>query len=65
MEGFKGMLTSKTIWGTIIAIVATVAQMAGWNIGGTEGLAEQIVALIGGAIAIYGRITAVNKITLT
>lgn len=62
MEEVKGMLTSKTIWGTIIMIAATVSQMMGWDIGDTNGLAEQIAALVGAVIAIYGRVVAVKRI---
>lgn len=59
----KGMLQSTGVWGALIAIAATVSSIAGWDIGDTNGLAEQIVAIVGGVIAIYGRITAVKRIT--
>lgn len=62
MEDVKGILQSKTVWGSAIAVLATLAQIAGYDIGDTGGLAEQVVAVIGGVIAIYGRITAVSKI---
>jgi hypothetical protein len=59
----KGLLTSKTIWGAVIAIAATVLKIAGYDIGGdTAGLVNDIVALIGAGIAFYGRIKAVKKI---
>ncbi|HBE45738.1 MAG TPA: hypothetical protein DDW17_09955 [Deltaproteobacteria bacterium] len=59
----KGLLTSKTIWGAIIAIAATALKIAGYDIGGdTEGFVNDIIALLGSAIAIYGRIKAVKKI---
>lgn len=62
MNDVKGILQSKTVWGSALAVLATLAQIAGYDIGDTNGLAEQIVAVIGGLIAIYGRITAVAKI---
>ena len=62
MEEVKGILQSKTVWGSLIAVLATLAQIAGYDIGDTGGLAEQIVAVIGGLIAIYGRVTAVAKL---
>ena len=36
--------------------------LAGWDLGDTNGLAEQLTALVAGFIAIYGRITAVKRI---
>lgn len=62
MNDVKGILQSKTVWGSALAVLATLAQIAGYDIGDTNGLAEQVVAVIGGLIAIYGRITAVAKI---
>tara|TARA_R110001606_G_scaffold273040_1_gene421575 strand:- start:413 stop:634 length:222 start_codon:yes stop_codon:yes gene_type:complete len=62
IDEVKGLLQSKTIWATLIAILATVAQLAGWDLGDTNGLAEQLTALVAGFIAIYGRITAVKRI---
>lgn len=62
MDDVKSMLQSKTIWGALIAVLATVAQIAGFDVGDTNGLAEQVVAVLGGLLAVYGRITAVKKI---
>ena len=58
----KSILTSVTIWGAIISILASVAKGVGYDIGGTDGLAESVVAVIGGVISIYGRIRATTKI---
>lgn len=65
MDDIKGLLESKTIWGALIAIFATISQLAGWDLGNTDGLAEQLTALIGGAVAIFGRIKAVKRIAKT
>ena len=62
MNDVKGILQSKTVWGSALAVLATLAQISGYDIGDTNGLAEQVVAVIGGLLAIYGRITAVAKI---
>jgi len=62
MNDVKGILQSKTVWGAALAVIATGLQLAGYDLGDTNGFAEQIVAVIGGLLAIYGRITAVAKI---
>lgn len=58
----KSALTSVTIWGAIISILASIAKAAGFDIGETDGLAESFVAVIGGLMAIYGRFRATTKI---
>mgnify|MGYP003388411915 CR=1 FL=1 len=58
----KSAITSVTTWGAVISILASVAKAAGFDIGGTDGLAESVVAVIGGAVAIYGRVRATKKI---
>lgn len=62
MNEIKGMLQSKTIWGALLAVAATVSSMAGWDIGNTDGMAEDMAALVGAVIAIYGRAVAVKRI---
>jgi branched-subunit amino acid ABC-type transport system permease component len=58
----KSALTSVTIWGAIISILATVSKTAGFDIGDTNGLAETVVAILGGVMSIYGRIRATKRI---
>lgn len=58
----KGIMASKTIWGAVIVVLSQIALLFGWDIGNTDGLAEQITGIIGGLIAIWGRVTAVRKI---
>ena len=58
---------SKTIWGSIIAILAGLVTMAGINIDAPlqSELAELVTALaeiIGGSLAWYGRVKATRKI---
>jgi uncharacterized membrane protein len=62
MDEVKGLLQSKTIWATFIAILAAISQIAGWDLGNTDGLAEQLTTLVAGVVAIYGRVTAVKRI---
>lgn len=62
MDGVKGILTSKTIWGAAAVVAATVANIAGYDLGDPTGWATDIVALLGAGLAIVGRITAVKKI---
>jgi|TARA_R110002012_G_scaffold274488_2_gene460791 hypothetical protein len=62
MDDVKGLLQSKTIWATLIAITSTILQLTGFELGDTNGLAEQVTALVACIIAIYGRITAVKRI---
>lgn len=63
----KAWWASKTLWGSIIAMLAGVATLAGVQLDATlqEQLAELIVGfanLAGGALAWYGRVTAATTI---
>ncbi len=62
MEGEKSVFTSKTVIGAFVTIAASISLMFGFDIGDTNGLVEQISAVLGGVLAIYGRITAVKRI---
>jgi hypothetical protein len=62
MDDTKKFLTSKTIWGAMIALIATMLQIMGFDATGMNGTAEEIVTIVGAAMAIYGRIRAVKKI---
>jgi hypothetical protein len=65
MGEMKSIVLSKTVWGVVISIVATAAGAAGYDIGGdTEGLANDVVALIGLGLALYGRVKAVKRLTV-
>lgn len=63
MNGTKIWWQSKTVWGSIVALLAGVATLAGVKLDAT--LQDQLVELIvgianiaGGAIAWYGRVKA-------
>lgn len=62
MNEVKGILESKSVWGALLAIAGTVASLFGYDIGDTNGLANEIVVLAGSIIAIYGRIKAVKRL---
>ena len=54
----------KTIIGAVVALIATVLQAAGVDVGTVDfpSLGNQIVAVIGAVGAIYGRVVATKKI---
>ena len=63
MIDYKPWYNSKTIWGSIIAIVSVIASVFGVDISTSiqSQLVEsalQLVALTGSLIAIFGRLTA-------
>jgi len=58
----KSLLESKTVWGAIIAIAGAVLNALGFDTGALGGLDDEIVTLIGGLLAVYGRATAIKKI---
>ena len=67
MNGTKKWWESKTLWGSIIAILAAVVQIFGYQITPEmqQQLLSQITAVtagIGGLIAMYGRLKASKKI---
>lgn len=64
MDGFKGLLQSKAVWGALLSIAAVAASLLGYQLGDADGFANDIVALVGGVIAVYGRIVAVKKISI-
>lgn len=60
----KPWYKSKTIIGSIVAILALVAGAFGYEFGpeAQEGIVTGAVGVIGGALAIYGRVKAVDKV---
>ena len=66
-ENSKTWLQSKTIWGALIAIVASVASLAGVEIeaGEQAEILDGIISLVaagGGILAIIGRIAARSRL---
>jgi hypothetical protein len=67
MNDMKQWYVSKTVWGGLIAILASLMQAAGIVLDpAIQGdLADNAVALagaVGGLIAIYGRLTAEKRL---
>jgi hypothetical protein len=63
MDGIKTWYQSKTVWGALIAVAASLAQVAGVDLTPEiqSDLADLAIAFggaIGGALSIYGRISA-------
>lgn len=70
MNGTKVWWQSKTVWGSIVALLAGVATLAGVKLDATlqDQLAELIVGIaniVGGAIAWYGRVKAEGALSWT
>lgn len=67
MDGTKPWYTSKAVWGGVVAALAGVASLTGVSLGveDQDALVEVILALVsavGGAIAVYGRVTAAKTV---
>ena len=67
MEDVKQWYLSKTVWGALVAILASLLPAMGMGLdAGAQGqLADDLVSLagaIGGLIAIYGRLMAEKRL---
>jgi hypothetical protein len=67
MTDTKTLLRSRAVWGAAIAIVAGVAGVFGWTLDeaaqvATLELVEGAAALVGGALALWGRVAATKRI---
>ena len=68
MEEMKQWYLSKTVWGALIAILASLLPGMGIELGADARgqLADNLVSLagaVGGLIAIYGRLTAEKRLS--
>lgn len=68
MEDMKQWYLSKTVWGALVAILASLLPTMGteFDAGAQGQLADNLVSLagaIGGLIAIYGRLTAEKRLS--
>lgn len=66
----KSILTSKTIWGALLALLPALLSLFGLDTlpGFQEqasAVVEQVITLVGGALAIYGRIVATKQLVVT
>lgn len=67
LTGIKNLLSSKTIWGALLAVAAGGLSLAGYTISAEDqaSLTELVSgagATIGGILALYGRIKASKRI---
>lgn len=67
MENSKSWYQSTSVWGSVFAIGAGVAQMTGHTIppelvGDAANLATQAVAVGGGIVGLWGRIRATTRL---
>lgn len=60
----KGLLQSKTFWGVVVLLLVPLLRRAGLDIGDAAGseIAGDLVAIAGGAVAIWGRVSASKPI---
>lgn len=63
MNGSKSFWQSKTIWGSLTAIVASILAGSGkFDYDSSVLLVNQIIAAAGSLYAIYGRVVADSKL---
>lgn len=65
--GTKGWYLSRTVWGGVLAVAASVLNLAGIEISGADQaeLADRVTALLaaaGGIVAIAGRLAASRRL---
>lgn len=68
MNGVKGFFESKTVWGGLIAFIASAGALAGYSVSADDmdtlsTIVPSIAGIVGSVIAIYGRIKASKVIT--
>lgn len=61
MEGVKGILQSKTVWGIAVMVIAQVLKRNGVEVD-EAGLLNDLMSAVGTILAIYGRVTASSTI---
>ncbi|ERS12540.1 hypothetical protein Q673_02700 [Marinobacter sp. EN3] len=66
-EQEKPWWASKTVWGGLVAVIASILAAFGYDIGAADqeaivGSIVSVVGAVGGLIAVYGRVKASRKI---
>jgi hypothetical protein len=56
---WKSALTSKGVWGSIVAVIATIAGLLGFDSGAVS---TELLAIGGAALALYGRLVATREL---
>lgn len=74
MTETKSILASRTVWGAAIAVLASLAGLAGYAVGPADqaqalglvdelvAVSDRLIAVAGGALAIWGRVRASKAI---
>ncbi|TWF56994.1 hypothetical protein [Neorhizobium alkalisoli] len=67
MDGIKEWYQSKTIWGALIAVAASVLHLVGFDLapdaqGELADIAVTLVGAFGGLLSIYGRLVATASV---
>lgn len=67
MPDTKSLLASRTVWGALLAILASGLGLLGYTVTPADqveavAIGTSLVSAIGGAIALYGRIKATKRI---
>lgn len=67
MNEIKPWYQSKAIWGALIAVAASAVRVGGVDLGAADqtelaDAAVNIAGTIGGLLALYGRVSAKNRI---
>lgn len=65
MNDEKSWYLSKSVIGSVVAILALIAGAFGYDVdvAGQEQITLSIIGITGAGVAIYGRIKAVKKLT--
>jgi hypothetical protein len=65
MNDEKSWYLSKSVIGSVVAILALIAGAFGYDVdaAGQEQITLSVIGIIGAGLAIYGRIKAVKKLT--
>jgi hypothetical protein len=67
MEDLKTWYQSRTIWGALVAIIASLAHAGGFSLSASDQgqIADALVSVAGtagGLVAIWGRVKATSKL---
>ena len=67
MDGYKGLLESKTFWGAVLSVIGALAGLFGYTFGPQEQQAlilagSTLTTAVGNILAVYGRVKATKRI---
>lgn len=65
MDGTIAWYQSKAVWGSLLTVLASVTGIAttGDTLNSASDLAVLVATTIGGALSLYGRVTATRQVT--